>query len=129
MRQLVHIALLCCATFAATFIEAQSRPEVAIRVENASDRVFDSVLVKFPEQDENYGRVPARSTSPYRTVTKAYEYAYVEIKLGNEVAVLQPIDFIGEALLRPGRYTYRFTLNAKSRSRYDRVQLEFVIEK
>ena len=62
-------------------------------------------------------------------MTKAYEYAYVEIKLGDEVAVLQPIDYIGEALLPPGRYTYRFTLNAKSRSRDDRVQLEFVVDK
>ena len=134
MRQPVQIALLYCAvllqaTFAATLFQLQSRPEVAIRAENASDKAFDSVVVKFPEQQENYGPIPASSTSPYRTVTKAYRYAYVEIKLGDEVAVLQPIDYVGEALLRPGRYTYRFTLNAKSSSRYDRVLLEFVVDK
>ena len=108
---------------------AKSRPDVAIRIENASEKDFDGVVVKFPEQQENYGRIPAASVSSYRTVTKAYPSAFVEITLGDEVAVVQPIDFFGVPLLQPGRYTYRFTLNANSRSRYDRVRLELVVDK
>ena len=87
MRHLVQIAVLFCSVLlqsacADSLFHAQSRPVVAIRIENASDKAFDSVVVKFPAQQENYGRIAAGSTSPYRTVTKAYRYAYLEIKLG-----------------------------------------------
>jgi hypothetical protein len=134
VRDRVQLAVLCCAVllpaaFGGSLFHAQSRPDVAIRVENATTIDFDAVLVKFPEQQENYGRIPAASVSSYRTVTKAYPSAFVEITLGDEVAVVQPIDFFGVPLLQPGRYTYRFTLNANSRSRYDRVRLELVVDK
>lgn len=98
-------------------------------MENATDKSFDSVVVTFPEQREDYGRIRAGFMSGYRTVAKAYRYARVEIKIGAEVAVLQPIDYVGEALLPPGRYTYRFTLNANSRSRYDLLLLDLVVDK
>lgn len=83
---------------------------LAIRIENATDRKFDSVLVNFSGQKEVYESLEPGKMSPYRAVTKAYRYAYVEIKLGEERFVLQPIDFFGERLLKPGKYTYRLTI-------------------
>jgi hypothetical protein len=124
--------VLCCPTTSRLWrfiVSCAISTDVAIRIENASEKDFDGVVVKFPEQRENYGRIPAASVSSYRTVTKAYPSAFVEITLGDEVAVVQPIDFFGVPLLQPGRYTYRFTLNANSRSRYDRVRLELVVDK
>jgi hypothetical protein len=90
----VQLAVLCCAvllpaTFGGSLFHAQSRPDVAVRIENASEKDFDGVVVKFPEQQENYGRIPAASVSSSRTVTKAYPSAFVEITLGDEVAVVQ----------------------------------------
>ena len=134
MRHLIQIAKVCCAVLLSAMCigsvcHAQSRPDIAIRIENASNKTFDNVLVKFPEQEENYGRVPSGSTSPYRTVTKAYRYAYVEIKVGDEVGLLLPFDYTGEPLVGPGRYTYRLTISRNSRSRNYRVELEFVVDK
>jgi len=121
--------VVCCAVllqdaFGGPVFRAQSRSEdVAIRIENASDKTFDGVLVTFPDKhQENYGRIPAASFSSYRTVTKAYRGAYMEITLGDELAIIQPVDFFGETDLPAGRYTYRLTLNANSRSRWDRVR-------
>src|SRR6185503_9104993 len=101
MRHRIRIAGVCCAILltalcAGSVFHAQSRPDIAIRIANASSKTFDSVLVKFPEQEENYGRIRAGSASPYRTVTEAFRYAYVEIKLGKQVGIWQPIDFTGE---------------------------------
>ena len=134
MRHRIRIAGVCCAVllsaiFAGAVFHAQSRPDIAIRIENASNKTFDSVLVKFPEQEENYGRIRARSTSPYRTVKEAYRYAYVDIKSGKNVGLLLPFDYTAEPLLGPGRYTYRLTVRPTSRARVWDVELELVVDK
>ena len=77
-----------------------------IRVHNSSDRVFDSVSVSFPEQIVEYGVVGVDSSSEYQTISEAYRYAYVQVMVGGEAFVLQPTDYVGEALLSPGEYTY-----------------------
>jgi hypothetical protein len=33
-------------------------------------------------------------------------YAYIEVHLAADTLVLQPIDYVGESLLPPGRYGY-----------------------
>ena len=74
VRDRVQLAVVGCAVllqaaFGGSLFHAQSPSDVAIRIENASDKNFDGVLVKFPSgQQENYGRIPAASSSPYRTV-------------------------------------------------------------
>jgi hypothetical protein len=80
--------------------------DVEVRVRNFSTLDFDSVMVRFPRDTQRYGRVEAGRASSYAVVTEAYRYDYVEVWIGAEKYVLQPIDFVGESLLRPGRYTY-----------------------
>ena len=77
-----------------------------IRVQNSSSFAFDRVDVVFPEDEVSYGSIRANSASAYREVSKAYRYAYIEVEIGGEELVLQPIDYVGESLLRSGRYTY-----------------------
>lgn len=67
---------------------------------------MDSVLAIYPEDEILYGLIPAGEASSYQTVTKAYRYAYIETKINSELSVLQPIDYMGESLLKSGRYTY-----------------------
>ena len=80
--------------------------DVEVRVRNLSAVDFDSVLVRFPRDTHRYGRVEAGKSSSYAEVQEAYRYDYVEVWIGGEKHVLQPIDFVGESLLPSGRYTY-----------------------
>lgn len=80
--------------------------DVRIRIQNASSFPFDRVDVVFPEDQVSYGSIRANSASEYRDVSKAYRYAYIEVEIGGEELVLQPIDYVGENLLGSGRYTY-----------------------
>jgi hypothetical protein len=114
---------------AVVYSQSESGPGVAVRIENATDKVFESVVIGFPSQREDYGSIPAGEASVYRSVARAYRYAYAEIKIDGETLVLRPIDYVGESLLRPGRYTYRITLNPKSTSRDNRIFLDLVVDK
>src|SRR5262245_35824654 len=55
---------------------------VRIRVGNSSKVDFDRVVITFPSQQEEYGRVPAGERSDYRDVTKAFRYARIEVSIG-----------------------------------------------
>lgn len=80
------------------------RVEVRLRNESAID--FDRVVVQFPSQTEDYGAVASGEASDYRAVEMAYGYAYVEAHGRGGKYVLQPFDYVGEKLLRRGRYSY-----------------------
>ncbi len=83
---------------------------VQIRVENASTFPMGAVLVSFPGQSESYGSLAAGAQSDFRSVSRAYRYAYVEAVVQGAKIVQQPIDYVGESLLSPGRYTYVVTI-------------------
>lgn len=82
---------------------------VEVRVHNLSTTDFDSVIVQFPRETHRYGAVTAGAQTRYEAVAQAYRYARVEVWTDGERHVLQPIDFTGESLLPPGRYTYGLT--------------------
>lgn len=109
-----------------TWVQNES---VAIRVQNSSAVQYDSVLVDFPEQREFYGTIQSGESSEYRVVGMAYSYAYVELQFSGMRGVLQPVDFVGEETLEPGRYTYRLTVNPNSESEHGRLGLELVADR
>jgi hypothetical protein len=80
---------------------------VEIRIKNASDIDFDRVRVVFPERDEaDYGAVAQGRSSAFHATSRAYRYAQVHVKAGDRDISLQPMDYVGEQELAPGRYTY-----------------------
>lgn len=89
---------------------------VQVRIANESSVSFDRVVVGFPEQEENYGAVPAGSQTDYRPIERAYRYAYIEVYVGAEKLVLQPVDHVGESFLREGRYTYVLDVGEQGKS-------------
>ena len=88
--------------------------EVRIRLHNASAVDFASARVGFPDGYEEYGAVGAGRRSEYRSVERAYRYAYVEVHAEDRRWVLQPIDYVGEELLESGDYAYRLVLDPGS---------------
>jgi hypothetical protein len=80
---------------------------VEIRIKNDSSVDFDRVQVQFPDQNNvDYGPIPKSGASEFRAVSRAYRYAGVSVQVGDEEWSLQPIDYLGEAELAAGRYTY-----------------------
>lgn len=79
---------------------------VLIRIVNGSPFNFDEVEVNFSSQVESYGPLLAAGRTQYRPVAQAYRYAYVRVRSGGKTVVQQPIDYVGETPLAPGRYSY-----------------------
>lgn len=104
--------LLWLVVLSACASPASSAGSVQIRVANESAVSFGRVIVGFPTQEEDYGAVTAGSRSSYREIEQAYRYAYIEVHVNDEKLVLQPIDYVGESLLAPGRYTYALDVDA-----------------
>ncbi|MGH7460908.1 MAG: hypothetical protein ACREMA_07750 [Longimicrobiales bacterium] len=88
--------------------------EVRIRVRNASVVNFESTIINFSRQNEQYGAVEAGRTTDYREIGQAYSYAYVEVLAGGNRYVMQPIDYVGEEQLKAGSYTYELSFNGNS---------------
>jgi hypothetical protein len=87
--------------------------DVNVRVANNSSFPFDGVEVVFPENEVDYGSVSAHGVSRYAPVETAYQYAYIEVQIGDEVLKIQPIDYVGEKPLGPGFYTYRLNVTVE----------------
>lgn len=98
--------------------------EVEIRVENRSKVRIEKVRVQFPSQTEDYGNIDSEEITEYRVVRNAYRYARIEAIVDGKPAILQPIDFVGEKQLKPGRYTYVLKINNKANSEFTRIRLE-----
>ncbi len=117
MTALLRRAPLALALLALIATGACSDPSapagnVLVRLQNASAFSFDEVEVGFPSQTESYGPLAAGAESGYRAVSSAYRYAYVRVRSGSKTVVQQPIDYLGEMQLTPGRYTYVIDLTS-----------------
>ena len=78
-----------------------------VRVANASAVDFDAVAVAFTGPTRALGPVGAGEASGYEPFETAYRYGYVRVETEAGEFVLQPIDYVGEEPLAPGRYTFR----------------------
>ena len=89
--------------------------DVRIRIANLSSFPFERVDVVFPENEVSYGAIPAHGLSDYHDVSEAYRYAYIEVQIAGEELVIQPIDYVGENTLGPGKYTYALNVGVDGR--------------
>jgi len=99
-----------------TTVQESAASGVEVRVANRSDRDFDQVDVTFGSEKVSYGPVAQGTTSDYREAQEeAYRYALVVVTAGGETFRFQPIDFVGETPLAPGRYTYALNIDPNDR--------------
>lgn len=84
---------------------------VLIRVENATGHEITDVFVSGPKDAHDYGMVENGEKSDYQLYEEAYRYAFCTFKIVDQEFTIQPIDFVGESLLKPGKYTYRLTIS------------------
>jgi hypothetical protein len=99
----VGLSLFSCKKEDAT---SPSSGNIFIRVRNASQYQFDDIFVNTSGGENKYGTVAAGQKSDYKAFTKAYKYAYIKLNAQGQALGIQPIDYVGETPLQPGRYTY-----------------------
>ncbi|MFZ1412326.1 MAG: hypothetical protein WAS07_12770 [Micropruina sp.] len=97
---------------------------VQVRLRNDSTVAFDKVVVNFSGGPaRNYGALAPGASSGYlQPPDLAYQYAFVGVTIGDQTFRLQPIDFVGESELAPGRYTYALSVSG------DDLRLEFEVD-
>ena len=85
------------------------KPNVLIRVCNDTgkdlkDLTYHNKLVE--------GALAKGACTPYRETERAYSYTFAEFTLGAaDKFVIQPIDYMGETPLAPGKWSFRITIH------------------
>ena len=109
------------ATVATATVVACGNPffgdsKTEIRLRNAS--TFDLTNVTFAPGAPRleFARIAPDGTTEYRTVDDAYPYGYLDVLVGGERRVLQPIDYVGESEIGAGRFTYVITIDGATRN-------------
>lgn len=85
-----------------------------LRIYNSSAIFYDSVIVNSPGGRQVYYNVAANSYSVYKPFNFLYNYAYIEVHFNNQMTKLQPIDYVGEEKLKPGKYSYELMVMLSS---------------
>lgn len=98
---------------------------VFIRIENNSKFSYQDIKVAIAEE-RLYEPLSPGESSAYQRFSKAFRYAYIELKINNKRYGLQPIDYVGEEELKDGKYTYQ--LNVEDTSSLSR-QLNLTFKK
>jgi hypothetical protein len=91
-----------------------------IRIRNATDRDFQNVVVG----RAHYGPIGRGDSSGYQSWGPAYRYAFVSLLADGKPMLLQPIDYVGETRLGPGRFTYILTIHPGPAG--DALEIDFV---
>ena len=104
MRPILLVILIA---FCVTACQKQNdRQSTTLRIYNNSGLFYDSVIVNSPGGKQVYYNVAANSYSGYKPFNFLYHYAYIEVHFNNQLTKLQPIDYVGEEKLKPGKYSY-----------------------
>ena len=87
-----------------------------IRLRNSSTFELTAVTFQPGGPKVEFDRIGPGQTTPYTTVSKAYDYGYLDVRVGGERRVIQPIDFVGESPVGEGRFTYVITIEPTTRN-------------
>ena len=79
---------------------------VEVRVRNGSNLAFDEGILYTQRDSILFTSLGPGQATPFQEVDRAYGIATTQVVTGSDTARLQVIDFVGEAPLKPGRYTY-----------------------
>ena len=106
-------------------IQIQQTNSLMIRVANKSDVEMENIAIMYHSYDENYskpedyGDLAPGETTDYHTVSASYSYAPMEAVIEGEKIRVGVTDFVGEALIPNGNYTYELTYVPNARYGYE----------
>ncbi len=100
--------------------------EVKIRLSNVSQYDFQNIVVNTTTGDVNFEDLGSGQISEYKVFARAYSYAFIELEIDGDTFTLQPIDYVGEALLENGNYTYQIDANETRDDQYTKLSLTMI---
>lgn len=98
--------------------------ELEIRVRNVSSFDYTDIFLSTSE-DHDYGDLTSGAESSYQGHEKAFRYCFVQLFIEQDSFIIQPIDFVGETELEPGKYTYEIDA-LDSQDLYGRLSMTLV---
>ena len=98
---------------------------IQIRLSNVSPYNFENIVVNTTTVDVSFENINSGETSDYKTFERAYRYGFVELQINGETYTIQPIDYVGESLLKTGKYTYEINAN-DSQEQYGKLSLTLI---
>jgi hypothetical protein len=110
------LALLVAAALSACENPFSNDGESLIRLKNASTFELTSVTFSPGSPRLEFPRIAPGATTEYASVRGAYSYGYLDVLVGGQHRVIQPIDYVGEDVIGEGRFTYVITIDAASRN-------------
>ncbi|MDD4993759.1 MAG: hypothetical protein PHR83_16175 [Paludibacter sp.] len=75
---------------------------VMIRVKNSSSYNYQNLVIG----GDNFGDLASGGYSGYKTYSSAYRYNSYRLIVENDTIRMIAIDYVGEKLLKSGKYTY-----------------------
>ena|SRR5688500_542915 len=88
--------------------------ETFIRLQNTSAYEMHDVTFSSGHPAHTFESIPPGAATEYYEVPQSYSYGFLEVHVDGQRYVMQPIDYVGEEHIRPGRYTFRISFNAGS---------------
>lgn len=125
MKKVFLLIIMAVALFGCSNDEDST--EVQIRISNASKFNFQNIIVNTSTGNVNFEDLSAGKITKYKTFGFAYHYAFVELQIEGKTYTLQPIDYVGETLLKEGNYTYEITAN-DSQQQHQKLSLKLITD-
>ncbi len=122
MKSLTILLLAVAVMMTSCTKEASEQKGVVLRIENLTPDKLDSVVVINPAGRQVYYDIITNAKTEYKSFEYIYNYAYIKAYYNSKVAIMQPIDYIGEIKIENGKYTYRLSIVRNSSSNYVSVQ-------
>ncbi|MGO4771638.1 hypothetical protein ACEN2I_08235 [Flavobacterium sp. W22_SRS_FK3] len=122
MKKILILVIMVLALFGCSNDDSS---ELRIRLSNASKFNFQNITVNTSTGNVNFENLSSGQNTTYKIFAKAYSYAFVELEIDGKTYTLQPIDYVGETLLKKGNYTYEITAN-DSQERYGKLSLKLI---
>lgn len=107
MRKIIVVVLGCLCLTSCLDEDSPSPNGVELRIQNGSDLPFDEVLVRIGDREEVFGSLDTAGLTEYVSFDFLYRYAFTQVVIGGDTAIIQPIDFVGERKYTSGRFTYK----------------------
>ena len=110
MKKLLILTIVISQLISSCSKSKDEKGPLLIRIDNQTGYKIEEVLVSSGNGQQTFGTINKGEKSEYKNFVSAYRYGYVRLKINSVEYVQQPIDYVGETQLEPGKHTYKLEL-------------------